>query len=50
MHYVDEGPRGGRPVVVLLHGNPTWAYLYRAIIPELVAAGQRAIAEDALPR
>jgi pimeloyl-ACP methyl ester carboxylesterase len=47
MHYVDEGPRDGRPVV-LLHGNPTWGYLYRAIIPELVAAGHRAIAVDHL--
>ncbi len=33
-HYVDEGPRGGE-VVVCLHGEPTWAYLYRNIIPRL---------------
>src|SRR5918996_4293580 len=32
MHYVDEGPRDGRPVV-LLHGNPTWSFLYRNFIP-----------------
>ena len=47
MHYVDEGPRDGRPVV-LLHGNPTWGYLYRRFIPPLVAAGQRVIAPDLL--
>ena len=34
MHYVDEGPRGGRPVV-MVHGNPTWSLLYRNIIPAL---------------
>ncbi len=35
MHYVDEGPADG-PVVLLLHGEPTWAYLYRKMIPGLV--------------
>ena len=43
MHYVDEGQ--GDPVL-LLHGNPTWSYLYRKFIPPLVAAGYRAIAPD----
>jgi pimeloyl-ACP methyl ester carboxylesterase len=47
MHYVDEGPRDGLPVV-LLHGNPTWAFLYRNFIPPLVDAGHRAIAVDHL--
>src|ERR687891_117881 len=47
MHYVDEGPRDGRPVV-LLHGNPTWSFLYRNFIPSLVDAGHRAIAVDHL--
>lgn len=47
MHYVDEGPRGGRPVV-LLHGNPTWGYLYRNFIPPLVDAGHRVIVPDYL--
>src|ERR671915_2143515 len=47
MHYVDEGPRDGRPVV-MLHGNPTWAYLYRNFIPALVEAGYRAIVPDHL--
>ena len=42
MHYVDEGPPDGRPVV-MVHGNPTWGYLYRNFIPALVEAGHRAI-------
>ncbi|WP_300007077.1 haloalkane dehalogenase [Pseudonocardia sp.] len=45
MHYVDEGPRSG-PVVLLLHGEPTWSYLYRHTVPELVAAGLRAVVPD----
>ena len=45
MHYVDEGPRDGRPVV-LLHGEPTWSYLYRTMIPPLVEAGHRVLAPD----
>lgn len=44
-HYVDEGPRNGE-VVLMLHGQPTWSYLYRKMIPVLVAAGYRAIAVD----
>ncbi len=47
MHYVDQGPRDGRPVV-MVHGNPTWGYLYRNFIPEVVAAGHRAIVLDHL--
>ena len=38
MHYVDEG--SGDPVV-LLHGNPAWGYLWREVIPPLLAAGRR---------
>ena len=45
MHYVDEGPRDGE-VVLLLHGQPSWSYLYREMIPPLVAAGYRVIAPD----
>lgn len=45
--YVDEGPRGGRPVVCL-HGNPSWGYLYRAFVAPLVAAGHRVIVVDHL--
>jgi haloalkane dehalogenase len=43
MHYVDEGE--GDPIL-LLHGNPTWSFLYRKFIPKLVAAGYRVIAPD----
>ena len=45
MHYIDEGPKDG-PVMLLLHGMPTWAYLYRDMIPLLVDAGYRCIAPD----
>jgi haloalkane dehalogenase len=45
MHYLDEGPKDG-PVMLLLHGMPTWSYLYRDMIPGLVAAGYRCIAPD----
>jgi haloalkane dehalogenase len=47
MHYVDEGPRDGRPVV-LVHGNPTWGFLYRNFVGPLVEAGHRAIVPDHL--
>ena len=40
MHYVDAGPADGE-VVLLLHGQPTWSYLYRTVIPVLTAAGLR---------
>ena len=45
MHYVDEGPRDGA-VVLLLHGEPSWSYLYRHMIPPLCDAGHRVIAPD----
>lgn len=45
MHYVDAGPPQG-PVVLLLHGQPTWSYLYRRVIPVLTARGLRAVAPD----
>lgn len=45
LHYVDEGPRDA-PVVLLMHGEPSWAYLYRKIIAGLVAKGHRVIAPD----
>lgn len=44
-HYVDEGP-GEAPVALLLHGEPTWSYLYRKMIPPLLEAGYRCIAPD----
>ncbi len=45
MHYVDTGPRRG-PAVVLLHGEPTWSYLYRTMIDGFVEAGYRVLAPD----
>jgi haloalkane dehalogenase len=45
MHYLDEGPRDG-PVVLMLHGEPTWSYLYRKMIPPVAAAGCRVLAPD----
>ena len=45
MGYVDEGPRDGQPVV-MIHGNPTWSYMWRKLIPVLAENGYRAIAID----
>jgi len=45
MHYVDEGDPNA-PVVLLLHGQGTWSYLYRNMIPQLVDAGYRVVAPD----
>lgn len=45
MHYVDEGPRHG-DTVLLLHGQPTWSYLYRTVVARLAALGLRAVAPD----
>ena len=45
VHYVDEGPRGGLPVV-FLHGNPSWSYLWRKQVAAVAEAGFRAIAPD----
>lgn len=43
--YIDEGPRNAAPVL-LMHGEPTWSFLYRKMIPALLAAGHRVIAPD----
>lgn len=45
IHYVDEGPRDAAPVL-LLHGEPSWSFLYRKMIAVLVAAGHRCVAPD----
>ncbi len=45
IHYVDEGPRSAAPVL-MLHGEPSWSYLYRKMIPIFAARGIRAIAPD----
>jgi len=45
VHYVDVGPAGAPPVL-LMHGEPSWSYLYRKMIPVLTAAGHRCVAPD----
>ncbi len=45
VHYLDEGPTDG-PVVLCMHGEPSWSYLYRKMIPLLTSAGCRVIAPD----
>ena len=45
MHYVDQGPRDGR-VFLCLHGEPSWAYLYRRMLPKFIATGARVVAPD----
>jgi haloalkane dehalogenase len=45
MHHVDEGPPDAAPVL-LLHGEPTWGYLYRTMIPILTGAGHRVVVPD----
>ncbi len=45
MAYIDEGPADARPVL-LLHGEPSWSYLYRKMIPPLLAAGLRTVVPD----
>ncbi len=45
LHYLDEGPRAAAPVL-LMHGEPSWSYLYRKFIPDLAARGHRVVAPD----
>ena len=45
LHYVDEGPADAAPIL-LMHGEPSWSYLYRNFVPPLAAAGHRVIAPD----
>lgn len=45
LHYIDEGPREAAPIL-LMHGEPSWSYLYRKFVPPLVAKGHRVIAPD----
>jgi haloalkane dehalogenase len=45
VHYIDEGPVDAKPVL-LMHGEPSWSYLYRKMIPVIIDAGYRAIAPD----
>ena len=46
VHYVDEGPADATETVLLMHGEPSWSYLYRTMIPVITIAGYRAIAPD----
>ena len=46
LHYLDEGPRDAPVTWLCLHGNPTWSYLYRHMIPVFLAAGHRVVAPD----
>ena len=45
IHYIDEGPKDAEPIL-LMHGNPSWSYVYRKMIPGLLATGRRVIAVD----
>ena len=45
VHFLDEGPKTGQPIL-LLHGLPTWSYLFRKMIPALIEAGHRVIVPD----
>jgi haloalkane dehalogenase len=45
LHYIDKGPKDGE-IILMLHGEPSWSYLYRKMIPLAVAAGYRVIAPD----
>ena len=46
LHYLDEGPADATEIFLCLHGQPTWSYLYRKMIPVFTAAGHRAVAPD----
>ena len=48
VHYLDEGPRDAAKVFLCLHGQPTWSYLYRRMLPVFTAAGHRVVAPDLL--
>jgi tRNA(adenine34) deaminase len=46
LHYLDEGPRDAPRTWLCLHGNPTWSYIYRRMLPVFLAAGDRVVAPD----
>ena len=46
LHYLDEGAPAAKRTALCLHGQPTWSYLYRKMIPVFAAAGQRVVAPD----
>lgn len=45
IHYLDEGPRNADPII-LFHGEPTWSYLFRKMVPVLTEAGYRVVVPD----
>jgi len=46
VHHVDEGPAGADETILLMHGEPSWSFLYRHMIPVLTDAGHRCVAPD----
>jgi haloalkane dehalogenase len=46
LHYIDDGPAEADETVLMLHGEPSWSYLYRKMIPPIVAAGHRCVVPD----
>jgi haloalkane dehalogenase len=46
VHYLDEGPAGAAETILLMHGEPSWAFLYRHMVPSLVEAGFRVVVPD----
>jgi pimeloyl-ACP methyl ester carboxylesterase len=48
LHYVDAGPKGAEHTVLMVHGNPTWSFLYRNIAQDLIVDGHRVVIPDHL--
>ena len=48
IHYLDVGPRDARHLFLCLHGEPTWSYLYRRMIPSMLGSGARVVTPDLL--
>jgi haloalkane dehalogenase len=46
IHYLDEGPAEAEETLLLLHGEPSWSYLYRKMVPPLIGAGYRVVVPD----
>lgn len=46
VHYLDEGPRDAKEVIVCMHGQPSWCFLYRLVVPHLVKQGYRVLCPD----
>ena len=46
MHYIDEGPKEGSKTILCLHGEPSWSFLYRKMVPVLSSNGYRVIVPD----